>query len=356
MTVILSLSVLAACQKAEPAPEPLRSVRTVVVGEESVEGKLELAAEIKARVESRLGFRVSGKLVKRYVELGQTVKAGQPLAQLDPEDFKLQQDAGRSQLNSARANLDLAQADFQRYQNLFEQGFIGAAELQRREVNLKAAQATFDQAQSQFSGQGNQLAYATLVADTAGVITSVDAEPGQVVSAGTPVVRIAAQGPRDVVFAVAEDKIDAMKALKTVKVKVWGQEALVHEVAAAADPVTRTYQVKADVGDADVRLGQTATVLLQQAPPPKNAGAASQALKLPLSALLQQGGKTLVWIFDPATQSVKSQEVRVAGADGNGAVISQGLTPGQRVVTAGVHVLQQGQKVKLLESGAAHDQ
>ena len=279
--------------------------------------------------------------------------AGQVLAQLDPRDYQLATDGARAQVAAARTQRDLAAADFKRYAGLKEQNFISGAELERREASVKSAQATLDQTQSQLASQGNQAGYTRLVADVAGVVTSVDAEPGQVVSAGTPVVRIAQDGPRDVVFAVPEDKVSVMRAGQPVAVRVWsGGEPLagrVREVAASADVVTRTFQVKVAIdGAAAPPLGSTAYVT-----PESLSREGVQALKLPTSALRQEGQQTAVWVFDPATSTVRSQPVQVATADGNDVVIAAGLAPGQQVVATGVHVLSPGQKVTVYQSKTA---
>ena len=356
---LLSVAVLAACSRAEPSAAPVRAVRTLTVATDDAGGTSEYAAEVRARTESRLGFRVAGKIVRRTANVGDMVKAGQVLAQLDPQDLKLGQDAARAALVAARANFDQTAADFKRFKELRDQGFISSAELERRETALKAAQAQFDQARAQSSVQGNQAAYATLVADASGVITSVDAEPGMVVAAGTPVVRLAHDGPRDVVFNVPEDKVNLIKALAAqpgrLKVRLWGRgtdtlPAHVREIAAAADPVTRTFAVKADLGElpaqTTVRLGQTATIVADL---PKVVG----ITKLPLSALREERGQTSVWVVDKTTMTVASKPVQLAGAEGNDAIVTGGLTPGELVVTAGVHVLNPGQQVKLYVDPAA---
>ena len=181
------------------------------------------------------------------------------------------------------------------------------------------------------------------------MITAVDVEVGAVVAAGTPIVRVAADGPRDVVFAIPEDRVAAMRVLLgkpgAMQVRLWDAgaaplPATLRELSAAADPVTRTFQAKADVAQAPVRLGQTATVVV---PLPQVAGVA----KLPLTAVMAHQGGSAVWIFDPATSTVKQQPIVVAGADGNDVVVAAGITPGQVVVTAGVHTLTPGQKVTL---------
>lgn len=343
--VLLPLALLAACSRPEPPPDPIRAVKVITVGASSKQARHEFAGEVKARVESRLGFRVAGKITQRQAEVGQHVKAGTLLAQLDPQDYRLAADAARAQVAAAQTNRDLAAADYKRYVTLREQNFISGAELERRETALKAAQAQLDQAQAQLAAQGNQARYTTLVADVSGIVTAVEAEPGQVVSAGTPVVRIAADGPRDVVFSVPEDKVVAMRPATEVTVRLWAtsteMKGRIREVAAAADPVTRTYPVKVSLeGSIQPPLGATVNVL------PQGLGhAGTPVIKIPTSALRQEGQGSAVWVLDQATMTVKSQPVQVATADGNEVVIGGGLQPGMVIVSAGVHLLAQGQKV-----------
>jgi multidrug efflux system membrane fusion protein len=343
--------VLAACSRSAPPPEPVRAVKTVVVTPASTGSTYEYAGEIRARVESRLGFRVGGKMVERPVNVGDTVRAGQVLARLDPRDLRLGEDVARAAVASAAVNLQQAEADFRRYRDLKDQGFISGAELERRETTLKVAQAQVAQARAQSGVQGNQAAYAALTADVAGVVTGVDVEPGMVVSAGTPVLRLAHDGPRDVVFSVPEDKVALVQSIAArqtpVQVSLWSSSgntvpATIREISAAADPVTRTFLVKADLGAASPapRLGQTATVAIAA---PRMAGIA----RIPLSALREHHGASSVWVVEPASMTVAARPVRVGGGEGNEAIVLAGLAPGDRVVTAGVHVLSPGQKVRL---------
>lgn len=344
---------LLGCTKPTPTEEPIRSVKVITVGLASVQTGAEFAGEVRARVESRLGFRVGGKIVRRQAELGQRVKVGQILAQLDPQDYKLAADAGRAQVAAATTSRDLAAADFKRFKELRDQNFISGAELERREAALKAAQAQLEQAQAQFSGQGNQAAYTTLVADVAGVVTSVEAEPGQVVAPGTPVVRIAQDGPRDVVFSVPEDRVAQIKPGSGVNVRVWSAnttlQGVVREVAASADPVTRTFGVKVSLDVKDpVTLGTTVAVT-----PQALRSSAAQVIKLPTSALVQSARASAVWVLDTSSMTVKLQPVQVATADGNEVVLASGLQPGAVVVSAGVHVLAPGQKVSIYKENKA---
>ena len=347
----LAVALLSACQPPPAAVEPVRAVRTAVVGTTQAQSQLEYAAEVRARVESRLGFRLAGKLVERPAQLGQTVRAGQVLARLDPQDLKLGQDAARAGLAAAKAQLDVAESEFKRFVTLREQGFISGAELERREATVKSARAAVEQADAQWRVQANQSGYSTLVADVAGVVTAVEAEPGMVLSAGSAVVRLAHDGPRDAWFTVPEDRLAAIRALQgrtgQLKVKGWGPEArtwpaTVREIAAAADPTTRTFLVKADLGSAPMALGQTATVVLPGA-------ARTAALVLPLTSLFEHQGRTQVWVLDRSSMTVQMRAVQTVAPQGNQIVIGSGLQPGETIVTAGVHTLSPGQKVTLYQ-------
>ena len=356
LAILGAAMLVSACSRPAPPEEPVRSVKVITVGLGAFESGQEYAGEVRARVESRLGFRVAGKITKRTVEVGQRVKAGQLLAQLDPRDYQLAADAGRAQVVAATTQRDLAAADLTRYRTLKDQNFISGAELERREATLKAAQATLEQAQAQLAGQGNQTGYTQLLADVSGVVTAVEAEAGQVVAAGTPVVRIAQDGPRDVVFAVPEDKLARVPVGSAVTVRSWtGGPSLrgtVRELAASADPVTRTFPVKVTLSEKDageaLPLGATAYVVPQAV-----AQLAGGVIKLPTSALRQEGKGSAVWVLDTASMTVRSQPVQIATADGNEAVIASGLQPGQKVVSAGVHVLSPGQKVTIYKPNGA---
>jgi RND family efflux transporter MFP subunit len=223
---LLVLPILLACSKPPSAEEPVRAVRTQTVQAGSSSLQHEYAAEIRARIESRLSFRVGGKLVRRLVDVGALVKAGQPLAQIDASDLKLGQDVARAALSSADAQLVLSEAEFKRYKELRDQGFISGLELERRDAALKASRAQAEQARAQAGVQSNQAGYAVLVADVPGVVTGVDAEPGAVLAAGAPVLRLAHDGPRDAVFSVPEDRAAGMRALLgkpgALQLRAWG--------------------------------------------------------------------------------------------------------------------------------------
>lgn len=351
--MLLAVLVLAGCSRPPAAEEPIRSVKVIAVGVTPYDTEPEFSGEVRARVESRLGFRVAGKIMRRQAELGQHVQGGQVLAQLDPQDFRLATEGARAQHAAALTNRDLAAADLKRYRSLRDQNFISGADLERRETTFKAAQAQLEQAQAQLTAQGNQANYTTLAADVPGIITAIEAEPGQVVAAGTPVVRIAQDGARDVVFAVPEDRAGQVKPDSPVAIRGWANgaefEGKVREVAASADAVTRTYTVKATIDPAKApALGATV-----YARPKALSHSGAPVLKVPTSALRQEGKGTAVWVLDKSSMTVRSQAVQVVTADGNEAVIGNGLSPGELVVAAGVHVLSPGQKVTIYRDRAA---
>ena len=348
---------LAGCSRPEPPPEPVRAVKLLTVGASEVQAQRLFAADVRARVESRLGFRVAGKLVQRHVELGQAVRAGQLLAQLDARDYRLAVQAAQAQVAAATTQRDLAQADYERFAQLKAQNFISGAELDRRRASLQAAQAQLTQALAQASSQGNQENYTQLRADADGVVTAIEAEPGQVLEQGQTVLRLAQGGARDAVFAVPEDLVCQLRVGQEVAVRPWGGaaegaaklRATVRDIAASADPVTRTFTVKAALSGSPLPpLGATLTVY-----PSAFAPSGVQALRLPTSALWAQGQQTAVWVFDAASSTVRAQVIEVAQVDGNEVLVRAGLQAGAQVVATGVHVLAPGQKVSIYQAKTA---
>lgn len=340
------LSLLVACSKPVEKTEDVRPVRVVTATNTTSDVAFELSGEVRPRIESRLGFRVGGKIVQRKAELGTVVKRGQLLMQLDPQDLLLAQTQAKAALTAAESNRDLAQADLKRYQELRAKNFVAAAILDSKEVAYKAAQASFEQAVAGFKNQSNQAGYAALIADVDGVVTGIDAEVGQVVAAGTPVVRVAQTGEMDVVVGIPENKINTIRQMSDIRVGLWADPTLVlpgklRELSPVADAVTRTYLAKVSLpADAkDVRLGMTANVSFV-APNP------APVFKLPTTALFQDKGQTAVWIVSGG--AVKLVPVKLAGASGEEVLIAGGISSGQQVVTAGVNLLKQGQKVSIL--------
>ncbi|WP_455554501.1 efflux RND transporter periplasmic adaptor subunit [Comamonas sp.] len=345
----LVLGVLSGCSRPAPESEPVRAVKLLEVGVQALHTDIEYAGEVRAQTESQLGFQVAGKLLRRTVNAGDVVLQGQLLAELDSQDYVLAAQAAQAQVAAALTQRNLAQADWQRFSALKDQGFISSVELDRRRANLQAAQAQLEQAQAQARSQSNQSAYTRLLAAADGVITSVRTEPGQVVAAGSPVVVLAHAGVRDVWIAVPEGAVQAIRPGQKVQVRTWAQtgtrDGLVREVGVSADPVTRTYTVKVAVqGQPQPALGATAYVRVSQAPAEQQAG-----IKLPSTAVKQQGGQTVVWEFRPETSTVHARTVQIARVEGNEVVVASGVDHGMQLVAVGTHVLSEGQKVSIYQ-------
>lgn len=329
-------------------------MRAVVVSAGHANVQDEFSGEVTARIESRLGFRVGGKITDREVDVGALVKRGQVLARLDPQDLQLAQAQTAAEEKAARSNRDLAKAELKRYQDLREKNFVSQAVLDARQTAFLAAQSTLDQAQAALRNQSNQTGYAILEADTDGVVTAVEAEAGQVVAAGAPVVRIAQTTEKEVVIGVPEDRVDVLRQTSDVRVRTWAQpERVLHgtirEVSPVADPATRTYTFRIAVPDApeDMRLGMTAYVTFSATNP-------NPLISIPMTALVEDRTSTSVWIVENG--AVRKAPVKIAGASGNEVLIASGLAPGQTVVTAGVHMLKPGQRVNILSSGPSMHQ
>ncbi len=336
---------LAACSKPAPKVEDVRPVRAIVLASSNVDVNAEFSGEVVARVTSQLGFRVGGKIVERKVDVGAFVKRGQVLMQLDPQDLQLSQAQARASLNSAETNRDLARAELKRYQDLREKNFVSQAVLDGKDATYKAAQSQVEAAQAVYRGQSNQSGYASLLADGDGVITRIDAEVGQVVSPGTPVAVLARNGDREVVIGIPEDKVETMRGVKNVVVRLWAdpKQALpgkIREVSPVADPATRTYIAKVTIPNApEARLGMTAVVQFAST-------TATPQIRVPLTALFNEKSQSSVWVVENG--AVKLVNVTIGGVAGNDLLLSSGVKEGQTVVTAGVNLLKPGQKVTIL--------
>jgi multidrug efflux system membrane fusion protein len=342
--VLLSVLV-AGCQKEAAKTEDIRPVRAMVLQSTDIDVNSEFSGEVRARVESQLAFRVGGKIVARNVDVGAMVKKGERLLQLDPQDLRLSQLQALAALRAAETARDFAKAELKRYQDLQGQNFVSQTILDSKDSTFKSAQSNVEAAQAAYRGQANQAGYASLVADIDGVVTAVSAEVGQVVAAGTPVVRVAKSGDKEIVIGVPEDQVDRLKAISDVRVRLWANPEFsvagtVREVSPAADPATRTYTAKVTVPETlPAKLGMTAVVqFLSKTPQP--------LIKVPMTALLYEKSATSVWVVENG--AVKLTPVTPGPIAGNELILTSGVKAGQTIVTAGVNVLKPGQKVKIL--------
>jgi len=339
---------LGACDsKDQEKKVEVRPVRVQQVQLNQLDLRDTYAGEVKARIETALAFRVGGKIVGRDVDVGARVRKGQTLARLDPTDLRIQVDGARSQLAAAQADHDQAQTDLARYRQLRQSNVVSQAELDRRNNNANVLAARLDQARSNLRVAENQLAYATLAADTDGVVTAVAVETGQVVTAGQTVVKIARTDEKDIVISVPEHRLDELRQATEIGIALWAQPDLsykgqIREISPGVEAVTRTYTVKIAAGDAPgMQLGMTANVHVRRE-------TAGKVVALPLPALFQKGQNAAMWLVDPASGSIALTPVKIAAFHQQHVIVESGLKDGDIVVTAGVHKLDPTLKVRIL--------
>lgn len=347
---------LAACSAPPP---PVQGPRPVVVEAPrpllGAAGGEVLPGAIHARVEADLSFRVAGKVAARKVDMGAHVERGTLLAVLDPVDARLNLAAARSTVAAAEADLALARAEQQRYQDLRTRSFVGQSQLDQRINFTRLAEARLSQAQSQYDLAANQSRYTNLTADAAGVITQIMAEPGNVVSAGQPVLRFAADGEREVYVNVPEGRIESLRQANAIAIEVLSNpghhyQGRVRDIDPQADTATRTHLARVTLLDADqhVQLGATATVLLI-------AQAEAHSFRLPATALGNlAANRPAVWRIRTTEHGATVEPVPVEVLrylDGE-VLISGPLSVEDRLVSAGVHRLSAGMTVQAIDRAA----
>lgn len=343
---------LSACepeQKAE-APDP-RPVRTVTAERQAAGETVLLTGHILAQDEAAMAFRISGRMVERRVNVGDTVAPAEVLATLDPANEVNALRSVQAGLAAAQAALTQARATFERQRTLLAQGHTPRAQFDLAEKALRTAEAQVADGEVQKKIAADRVTYTILQADAGGTVTARGAEPGEVVQAGQMIVRIARKGGRDAVFDVPAQVLRTAPSDPQVTVRLTDDPSVtavgrVREVAPQADPVTRTFEVKVGLTDPPeaMRLGSTVngTVQLDTAP----------VIAIPASALTEANRQPAVWIVDPANLTVSLRNVELLRHDPGTVVISSGLDEGEIVVTAGVQALHPGQKIRLLGPAA----
>jgi len=345
---VLIVITLAGCDEKPPAAAQVRPVRTVTV-ERGAEGEtISLTGQVRAKDQVSLAFRLDGRMIKRLVNVGDVLEAGETVAQLDPQNEQNALLTAQANLASAEAVLTQARLTFGRQQQLLASGWTPRAKFDEAHQALLSAEAQVDAAHAQVGIAQDQLSYTVLLADAPGVVTATGAEPGEVVRAGQMIVNVARQGGRDAVFDVSEQLVRTGPRDPVVQIALTNDPSVratgrVREVSPQADPVTRTFQVKVGIIDPPpaMELGSTVTGSIKL---PAPAG-----VEVPPGALTEADGRPAVWVVDPQSQTVSLRNVDVSRYDPAGVVISQGLDAGEIVVTAGVQTLHPGQKVRLLE-------
>ena len=343
-----ALLLLGACQREaeQPAPE-IRPVRTITIEKRAAGSTVAITGNVQAQNEINEAFRIDGRLIERMVDVGDTVKKGQLIARLDPQNEESGVQAARAQLSAAQARLIEARATFERMRELVAEDAVSRQQFDQSEALRKTAEAQVDAARSQLTLAQNRLGYTQLHASVSGVVTSRGPEPGEVVAPGRTIVQVAREGARDAVFDVPVQVKNAAPRHPDIRVVLAsdpsvGAAGKVREIAPRADPVTGTFQVRVRLIDppAAMRLGTTVTgrMTLDAAP----------AIEIPTTALVRSGGKAAVWIVDPKTKTVSQREITLGAATADAVQGASGLADGDIVVTAGVQALRPGQKVSLL--------
>ncbi|MDX2205671.1 MAG: efflux RND transporter periplasmic adaptor subunit [Hyphomicrobiaceae bacterium] len=341
---------LAGCKKEEQAAEAPQPVRVMPVKTEAMTRSATYVGTVRARYESDLGFRVGGKITERLVNIGDAVAAGQPLARLDATDLALTREANEAELAAARSSLAQAQAAERRGRDLMERGHVSAAVYDQRKAALDEAQGRLDRAERNLAISRNQAAYATLAADNAGIVTALPVEVGQVVAAGQLVVRLARDGEREAVVAIPEARLADIRSARS-EVELWADArrryaARLREISPQADTATRTYLARfaIDSPDSAVGLGMTATVIASF-----GTGAGAEVVRVPSTALINDGRGPAVWVVDAEAKRVQRRPVEFLSFGQHDVLVTRGLSNGERLVTLGVHVLDERRAIRVVE-------
>lgn len=339
---------LAACGDASSTDDPRTQpplVRSATVVS-AVDSSRAFTGVVVARIQSDLGFRVQGKIIERMVDTGQSVKRGQPLMRLDSADLGLQAQAQQQAVAAARARAKQAIADEGRYRGLISTGAVSASAYDQIKAAANTAKAELSAAQAQANVAQNATGYAVLLADADGVVVETLAEPGQVVSAGQPVVRLARAGQREAIVQLPETLRPAPGSEAEASLYGTGKQsstAKLRLLSEAADPVTRTFEARYVLEGtlASAPLGSTVTLHIA------DHQAANQVMQVPLAALYDPGKGPGVWRISGKPAKVSWRPVQVLGLGDDAARITGSLKPGEQVVALGAHLLHDGEAVRM---------
>ncbi|MGN8119121.1 efflux RND transporter periplasmic adaptor subunit [Labrys sp. 22185] len=330
-------------KESSPVPTPLAVQAQIVTASQKIQS-VALTGEIKARVQSDLAFRVTGRLTERFVEIGDHVEAGQMLAKLEPQEQEADVASATAGVQSAEATLRQTTAAFDRQQTLLANGFTTQGNYDNALQALQAARATLDAVRSNLGTAREQLAYTTLTASASGIVVSRSAEAGQVVDAAQSVFTVARDGERDAVFEVNEGLLSHRPADGSIEVALVSDPTVIaighiREVAPAVDPSTGTVRVKfsIDAPPAAMTLGTAVTGTGRFQP--------GKVFALPSSAFFTQNGNPAVWTVDPQTHVATIKPISVDSYRTDEILVADGLQSGDVVVTAGTQLLHPGQTV-----------
>lgn len=347
--LLATVAIVSGCSEKQAENKPvIRPVKVVEIARADTTRALDYSGSVRARTDMNLGFRVSGKIIDRRVDIGQRVKPGDVLARIDATDYALSVKRAEADLQSAQKQVQTAELTRNRAQQLFDKNISSKSQLEQAQLTYDQAAATRDSASSALDEAKNQVAYAELKSDLNGIVTAVTADVGQVVSSGTPVLTVAVDGEKEVAIAVPETDIAQFSVGKTVKARFWSNDTLaldgkVREVSGSADAQSRTFAVRVSLpDDPRVLLGMTSTI-------EATAENSASFVSVPLSALAEKDGRKIVWLVDRSAATVHSQAVRLSDFSGDGVRVVDGLKAGDLVVAAGTQFMTENLQVKLPE-------
>ncbi len=302
------------------------------------------AGEIRGKYENQLSFQASGKIIKRNVELGSRVQAGDIIMELDPKDVRQTVNTTQAAVSAAQAQLNLAEKNLERFQTLFDQQAVSRLQLDNAQLQYASAQASYRQASAQYQQSDNLLSYTGIKVDYPGVISNIFAEVGQVVAAGQPIATLVRDNELEVEINIPEHQLVELKQAKTIRITLWALNntvlnGTVREISPMADPVTKTYKARITIASPPptVQLGMTAAVNISNS--------TATGFSIPLTAIYQTGEQPQVWLV--VNEQTKLQPVTLGRFIGDKIEVLSGLNDQDRVVVAGVHKLREGQKVRL---------
>ncbi len=344
--IVATLGLAACSQEKAEVQDIIRPVKVVEIGQAQNSRELAYSGSVRARTEMNLGFRISGKVTQRLVDIGQHVTSGDVLARIDSTDYELSVKSAKASLDAAERQVETVDLTRKRAEQLYAKNFTSKSQLEQATLSYNQAVASRDAARSTLSQAQNQVVYTDLKASENGIVTAVSADVGQVVGAGTPVMTVAVDGEKEVLIAVPEMDIAAFKPGKDVTASFWSDDALklsgkVREVAGSADQQSRTFAVRVSLpDDPRVLLGMTANIEASVAKK-------QEMVSIPLSALAEKDGRKIVWTVDRTGETVHERPVKVAEFTADGVSVADGLKPGDVVVAAGTQFMSENLKVKL---------
>ncbi|MBB3524363.1 efflux RND transporter periplasmic adaptor subunit [Rhizobium sp. 268] len=348
----IGIGVSACSEEKAEVKQVIRPVKVVEIAKAGDTRKLDYSGSVKARTEMNLGFRVAGKITERLVDIGDRVMPGDVLARVDATDYQLAVKTAEANLAAAERSVETADLANKRAEQLFDKSVAPKSQLEQAALSHDQAISQRDAALSALDQAKNQVSYTELKAGQNGIVTSINADTGQVVGSGTAVVTVAVDGEKEVQIAIPENDIAEFKPGKTVKTSFWADKKLlldgkVREVSGSADQQSRTFAVRVSLpNDPRVLLGMTATI-------EADVDNGNSYVSIPLSALAEKDGKQMVWTVDRDTATVHGRDIQVADFTGDGVHVTEGLDTGDLVVAAGTQFMTENLKVKVPDQQSA---